>query len=103
MPRKLALTFGRSAPTYSEIGFSRWTHQPASRLLWGCILQPITTTEGGFMIASLKQVTVTGRIVTALTCIAALCMSAAHAQTLTSSQTGTHGGYYYSFWTDGGG
>jgi endo-1,4-beta-xylanase len=23
-------------------------------------------------------------------------------QTLTSSQTGTHGGFYYNFWTDGG-
>jgi hypothetical protein len=55
------------------------------------------------MIASLKQVAVTGKIVTALTCMAALCMSAAQAQTLTQSQTGTHGGYYYSFWTDGGG
>lgn len=26
-----------------------------------------------------------------------------HAQTLTSPQTGQHGGYFYSFWTDGGG
>jgi endo-1,4-beta-xylanase len=24
-------------------------------------------------------------------------------QTLTASATGNHGGYYYSFWTDGGG
>lgn len=34
---------------------------------------------------------------------AALIISLANAQTLTTSQTGTHGGYYYSFWTDGGG
>src|SRR5687768_12020296 len=37
---------------------------------------------------------------------ALLCFAAAgvtHAQTLTTSQTGNHGGYYYSFWTDGGG
>jgi len=31
---------------------------------------------------------------------AALCMTAADAQTLNSNQTGTHDGYYYSFWTD---
>lgn len=56
------------------------------------------------MFANHKDVTVTGRIIfIALTCIAALCASAANAQTLTTSQTGTHGGYYYSFWTDGGG
>lgn len=42
-------------------------------------------------------------IITSLICVAALCASAANAQTLTSSQQGTHDGYFYSFWTDGGG
>ena len=42
-------------------------------------------------------------ITAALICAAALCMPAANAQTYTSSQTGTDDGFYYSFWTDGGG
>lgn len=33
----------------------------------------------------------------------ALSLSAANAQTLCDSQTGTHGGYYFTHWTDGGG
>src|SRR5688572_8897043 len=40
----------------------------------------------------------------ALVGLAALYGAPANAQTcLSSSQTNTHGGYYYSFWTDGGG
>lgn len=42
-------------------------------------------------------------IVTAFIGVAALCMSAAHAQQLCSSQTGSHDGFYYTHWTDGGG
>ncbi|HET9863299.1 MAG TPA: glycoside hydrolase family 11 protein [Steroidobacteraceae bacterium] len=42
--------------------------------------------------------------VSALLCLAALGVSTAHAQgCLSSSQTGNNNGYYYSFWTDGGG
>lgn len=53
------------------------------------------------MIKCLERVAVTRKVVlTALTCVAALGVSIAHAQTLTSSQTGNHGGFYYSFWTD---
>jgi endo-1,4-beta-xylanase len=33
---------------------------------------------------------------------AALCATAVSAQTLTSNQTGTHNGFYYSFWKDSG-
>nr|AQQ74854.1 GH11 Xylanase CBM60 [uncultured bacterium]AWD75438.1 xylanase [uncultured bacterium] len=42
--------------------------------------------------------------VSAWLCLAALGVSTAQAQTcLSSSQTGNNNGYYYSFWTDGGG
>jgi hypothetical protein len=50
-----------------------------------------------------RRLSVAGTLLSALACAAAVFTSAANAQTLTSSQTGTHGGYYYSFWTDGGG
>lgn len=35
--------------------------------------------------------------------VAALCFSAANAQTICDNQTGNNGGYYYTHWTDGGG
>lgn len=53
--------------------------------------------------------TVTGKIrgwvVLPLLVVAAvvLGMPSASAQTVTSNQTGTHNGYFYSFWSDGGG
>ncbi|WP_045858261.1 glycoside hydrolase family 11 protein [Teredinibacter purpureus] len=34
--------------------------------------------------------------------MAAFCVPAANAQTITSNQTGTHNGFYYSFWKDSG-
>src|SRR5690606_19078179 len=37
-----------------------------------------------------------------LIAVAALGVSAAHAQTLTSNDTGTHNGFYFSFWKDSG-
>jgi endo-1,4-beta-xylanase len=56
------------------------------------------------MFAILRRAVTRKTVVTALIGIAGLCASAANAQQcLTSSQTATHGGYYYSFWTDGGG
>ncbi len=35
-------------------------------------------------------------------CAAVLCATAVSAQTLTSNQTGTHNGFFYSFWKDSG-
>src|SRR5690606_29943986 len=42
------------------------------------------------------------RVVSSLICAAAMCVSAVSAQTLYSNQTGTHNGFYYSFWKDSG-
>lgn len=53
---------------------------------------------------NLKKLITTGKkAVTALVGTLALCATAVNAQTISSNSTGTNNGYYYSFWTDGGG
>jgi hypothetical protein len=52
---------------------------------------------------NLEKASVTGKnIIKGFACAAALCATAASAQTITSNQTGTHDGFYYSFWKDSG-
>ena len=50
-------------------------------------------------LASLKKISRKGLVAIGL---AALLSSAVNAQTLTSNSTGTHSGFYYSFWKDSG-
>ena len=55
------------------------------------------------MVKSLKHLAVSGKVVAAaMLCLAFLYASPAQAQCLTNNQTGTHDGYYYSFWKDSG-
>src|SRR5690606_6648032 len=52
---------------------------------------------------SFKRVTLTGKGVIAALIFAALGATTANAQQHCSSQTGNHGGFYFTHWTDGGG
>lgn len=53
--------------------------------------------------SSVNNITLAGKnVITRLICAAALCATAVSAQTLTSNSTGTHNGFYYSFWKDSG-
>lgn len=50
----------------------------------------------------MKFLTIGKGVITALFCTAALSATTVNAQTLTSNSTGTHNGFYYSFWKDSG-
>jgi endo-1,4-beta-xylanase len=55
------------------------------------------------MVSSLRKAALRGRYLAVLACLGGLYASPAAAQTcLTNNQTGTHDGYYYSFWKDSG-
>lgn len=49
-----------------------------------------------------KKAFIKKSVLSSLILTGALCASAVNAQTLTSNSTGTHNGFYYSFWKDSG-
>ncbi len=50
----------------------------------------------------MKNLKISKYVVTAFLCVASFATISTHAQTLTSKATGTHNGYFYTFWKDSG-